>query len=66
VIVLSEDELRALTKKVRPSAQSRVLEALGIRYKPRPDGSLLVYRIHAEPQGVAGARLLSPEPVLQP
>jgi len=66
VIVLSEDEIRAITKKVRPSAQKRVLEALGIEYKPRPDGTLIVYRFHVEPQGTRGARLPSPEPVLQP
>lgn len=66
MIVLSEDELRALTKKVRPSAQARVLKALAIPHKPRPDGSLIVYRIHVETTAPAGARLPAHEPVLQP
>jgi hypothetical protein len=66
VIVLTAQELVELTKKVRPSAQARVLHALGIPSKPRPDGSLVVYRIHVETPTPAGARLPSPVPVLQP
>lgn len=30
---LTDDELRLLTQRTRPSAQARVLDALGIRYK---------------------------------
>lgn len=66
MIVLTEQELVELTNKVRPSAQARVLQALGIPSKPRPDGSLVVYRIHVETPAPAGARLLPPVPVLQP
>jgi hypothetical protein len=66
MIVLSEQELVALTKKTRPSAQARVLDFMGIRYQPRPDGSIAVLRIHVETPEPAGARLLPPEPVLQP
>lgn len=67
MIVLSEAELVDLTKKTRPSAQARVLDFMQIRYRPRPDGSLAVLRIHAEEteSGHAGARLPA-EPVLQP
>lgn len=67
MIVLSEMELVELTKKERPSAQARVLDFMGIRYRPRPDGSLAVLRIHVETDGehTAGAKLRS-EPVLQP
>jgi hypothetical protein len=66
VIVLSKQELVELTRKTRPSAQARVLDFMGIDYKPRPDGSLAVLRIHVETPAPAGARLLPPEPVLQP
>jgi hypothetical protein len=45
-LTLSEKELYELTKKERPSAQAKVLAFMGIPYKPRPDGSLAVYRIH--------------------
>jgi hypothetical protein len=71
VIVLSEQEIVVLTKKVRPSAQKRVLDALGIPAKPRGsrDPSLVVLRIHVESGEGAptkrSARLMT-EPVLQP
>lgn len=45
-LTLSQSELEELTGKQRRSAQIRVLDALGIRFKVRPDGSLLVLRIH--------------------
>jgi hypothetical protein len=48
VIVLSEDEVVELTGKRRASAQARVLDFMGIPYRPRPDGSLVVLRIHVE------------------
>lgn len=44
-MVLAPDELVALTAKERRSAQRRVLEALGIPHKVRPDGSLVVLRV---------------------
>lgn len=68
MIVLTEQELVELTKKVRPSAQKRVLNALGIPAKPRSprDPSLVVYRIHVETPAPAGARLRAPEPEVQP
>jgi hypothetical protein len=67
MIVLTEQELIELTKKERPSAQARVLDFMGIRYKPRPDRSLAVLRIHVETDGgrAPGAKL-GIEPVLQP
>jgi len=50
--ILSEDEVVALTGKVRPHAQHRVLSALGIKAKPRdPEGrdfSLIVLRAHRD------------------
>lgn len=41
---LSEDELIALTGKVKPSAQRRVLEFLKIATIVRQDGTLVVLR----------------------
>jgi hypothetical protein len=46
--VLSPTELEELTLKATPRRQKRVLEHLGIPIKgERPDGSLVVLRIHA-------------------
>lgn len=47
-IELSQDEIARITRKVKPSAQSKVLTALGIPHKPRPDGSLVVSRLAYE------------------
>ena len=43
-IALTPEELRELTGKTRSDAQARVLVALGIAARVRPDGSLLVDR----------------------
>ena len=43
-LCLSPDELHALTHLVRPAAQARFLEELGIPCRRRPDGTLLVLR----------------------
>lgn len=40
---LSEARLSALTKRVRPAAQIRVLNHMGIPYRRRPDGSVVVF-----------------------
>ena len=45
---LTEQELIDLTRKVRPSAQKRVLDFMEIPAKERPDGSLVVLRVHVE------------------
>jgi len=47
-LCLSPDEIEELTQKKRYSAQIRVLRALGIESRPRPDGSILVDRRHYE------------------
>lgn len=47
---LDDEELVELTKKLRRNAQRRVLNALGIEHKVRPDGSLAVLRSHVEKQ----------------
>jgi hypothetical protein len=48
MLVLSDEELRDLTRKVRADGQARVLKALGLTYGIRPDGSLVVLRVHLE------------------
>jgi hypothetical protein len=46
--LLTDDELVELTHKTRRAAQRRVLESLGIKVTPRPDGSLIVARAHRD------------------
>lgn len=41
--ILSPADLKELTKKTKPAWQRRELEFLGIPFKPRSDGSLLVF-----------------------
>lgn len=42
-VLLSQAELCELTRRVQPRAQARVLERLGVPYRPHPtDGVLLV------------------------
>ena len=48
-MILSPQELVELTGKRRPSWQARELEFLHIPYKPRSDGTLIVYRSDAYP-----------------
>lgn len=72
MIVLTEEELVEYTKKERPSAQARVLDFMGIPYRPRPGSkgriaSLAVLRIHVETiEGQVPSARLASEPVLQP
>lgn len=42
-MILSPDELVTLTARQRKSAQARVLAAIGVPYRRRPDGSLVVH-----------------------
>jgi hypothetical protein len=41
---LTDAELVEVTHRVRPSAQARVLRGIGVGFRPRPDGTLLVSR----------------------
>lgn len=43
-MILSPDEIATLTGKTRRPAQRQVLAALGVPFKARPDGSLVVLR----------------------
>lgn len=45
---LTDEELLSLTHLRRPSAQARALRAMGMPYRTRPDGTLLVGRTAAE------------------
>lgn len=46
MIVLTPREVEALTLRQRPGWQARILAKLGIPYRRRPDGTLLVLRVH--------------------
>ena len=55
-LTLTPAELIELTGKQRAPAQARVLQALGVAYRRRPDGSLVVFRAHLNaPQEVGPA-----------
>lgn len=43
-LCLTPQEIQELTEKTHHSAQLRVLRALGIEARPRPDGTVLVDR----------------------
>lgn len=43
-LLLTAAEIRDLTQRQRPSAQARVLDALKLSYRKRPDGTLVVFR----------------------
>lgn len=56
---LTDQELIELTGKVKPTAQSRVLDFMEIPYKSRPDGTLAVvrYQFEAKKKEPASPRL---------
>lgn len=57
---LTDEELLSLTHLRRPSAQARALKAMGVPYRPRPDGTLLVGRLAAE-RALAGPAPIDPQ-----
>lgn len=57
---LTDDELLSLTHLRRPSAQARALRVMGVPYRTRPDGTLLVGRIAAE-RALAGPAPAEPQ-----
>lgn len=63
MIVLSPAELVKVTDKTRSSAQARELDAMGIPYRRRRNGSLCVARIHVEGHRPADAKIAA-EPEL--
>lgn len=58
---LTAEELREMTKRTQYRAQIRVLRALGIAHKVRPDGSVAVLRAHVEKEFGAGVSSSSPK-----
>ena len=65
-MLLTADELAELTGKARRAAQGDVLRALGIPFKARPDGSLVVLRVAVQTAlGHAPAQERSPSPRLR-
>ena len=52
-MILSDDELRALTQRRQRAAQRRVLAALHIPYRERPDGTIVVFRRDVDGAGAA-------------
>jgi len=61
-MILTPDQLRELTHFTRTDAQARELEHLGIPFKTRRDGSLVVFSEDANP--AARIKISSPEPQL--
>lgn len=45
---LTPQEIVDLTNRVLPSAQARVLNAMGIEHKVRPDGTVAILRKHID------------------
>lgn len=60
-ICLTNKEIQELTNRKYYAAQARELDHLGIPYKPRTDGSLIVLRVHVE---VEQKRKVATEPQL--
>jgi hypothetical protein len=50
LMFLTEDEIRAASGRAQRHAQQKALTAMGIIFKLRADGSLLVLRSHIEAQ----------------
>jgi len=66
-IVLNTDELREITGRSRAPSQIAALRSLGIEYKQRADGRVIVSRQHALEVlsgGPAKLRRAQPEPGL--
>ena len=62
-MTLTQDEIAALTRRNRPTAQARVLRLLGVPFRAHPtDGVLLVSRAAAEKAlGVAVEQAIAEE-----
>lgn len=64
-VFLNPEELKEMTGRMQYRAQIRVLRALGIEHKVRPDGSPLVLRAHVETQlggALPSAKMKSAQP----
>jgi len=63
---LNEKDVADLTKRKRAKAQQKQLNAMGIQYKVRADGSLVVLHAHVERLLGAVERPPSPRSVREP
>ena len=61
---LSDAELQRMTGKSRNNARARALAAMGVEFRQRPDGALLVLRSHVE--DIMGAKPRTQRPASQP
>lgn len=54
---LTAGEVRELTDRVNMSSQVKVLRAMGIEHRMRPDGSVVILRSHVNKvfDGIAGS-----------
>ena len=59
-MILTDDELRTLTGKKFRTAQAEVLRYMGIEFRMRPDGSLVVLRSHLEAQAPTRKKAVEP------
>lgn len=57
---LSDDELVDATHRKQPARQAKVLDAMGIPYQRRPDGTLLVGRAAIEAALGGGSMRVQP------
>jgi len=48
LMFLTREEIRGLTTRIQYSAQVKILRAMGIEHRVRPDGSVAVLRLHVE------------------
>lgn len=64
---LTHEEIVKLTGKHHSSAQRRVLNALGITHKTRPDGSIVVLSSHVQKEmGGLQAAIGAQAPTVEP
>lgn len=65
-MILTADQLEALTARGRRDAQRRELDYMGIPYRVRRDGSLVVLTADVPVLGTIEPKLRTTEPELQP
>lgn len=63
-MICTPAELYEITHRIRPSAQARMLRAMGIAFIPRCDGTVVVLRSHVEHLlgGAKGTTIKTTEP----
>jgi len=48
IMILTEEEIIEITERKQYTQQAKILRFLGITFMPRPDGSLVVLKMHVE------------------